>query len=75
MADLPVMISEKCDGCGLCLEVCRGSALRWAGNVVEIDETGECDWCTTCEAVCLNQAIQCSFQIVNGISHRTEQRP
>ncbi|MBI2836520.1 MAG: 4Fe-4S binding protein [Chloroflexi bacterium] len=64
MGEMPVVIAGKCDGCGLCLEVCGGSALRQVGDVVEIDEKGECDWCTLCEAVCPREAIICPFEIV-----------
>ncbi|MBI2851689.1 MAG: 4Fe-4S binding protein [Chloroflexi bacterium] len=66
MGEMPIIISERCDGCGLCLEVCQGSALKMAGKVVQIDEKGECDWCTLCEAVCLKEAIVCPFEIVTG---------
>jgi ferredoxin len=70
MAEVPAMDQEKCNGCGLCIEVCSGSALRLVGNVVTVTETEDCDWCTECEAVCPTGAISCSFEIIIEESQR-----
>ncbi len=67
MNTIPVIVQEKCDGCGLCVNVCRGGALTMAGNVVSAVETGNCDWCANCEAVCNTGAIGCPFEIVAGM--------
>jgi len=56
----------KCDGCGLCVSVCRQQALVLIDGVVAFVEMVECDWCTQCEAVCINEAISCPFDIVLG---------
>jgi MinD superfamily P-loop ATPase len=62
--EMPRLESGRCNGCGLCIGVCRGSALVMIGGVAIIVETGECDWCAECEAVCPTRAISCPFEIV-----------
>ena len=62
----PQIDITKCDGCGLCVIVCRQHGLVLIDGVVSIVETVECDWCTQCEAVCIHEAITCPFEIVFG---------
>ena len=64
MAEMPVIDTQKCNGCGLCVGVCLCNALTVINNVITIIETVECDWCTDCEAVCPTGAISCPFEIV-----------
>ena len=64
MADMPRINREKCNGCGLCVSVCRCNSLILVDNVITIIETNECDWCTNCEAVCSTGAIICPFEVV-----------
>lgn len=68
MAEMPFVDREKCNGCGLCVSVCRCGALIMVGNVVTVIEKEECrwctKWCTECEAVCPTGAIICPFEIV-----------
>ncbi|MFC2001464.1 4Fe-4S binding protein [Chloroflexota bacterium] len=64
MAEMPFIDQEKCDGCGLCISVCRCGALVLVNNVVTVIETEGCHWCTLCEAVCPLGAISCPFEIV-----------
>lgn len=61
---MPQINQEKCDGCGLCVDVCLQQGLVLVNNVINIIETVDCDWCTQCEAVCPNGAISCPFEIV-----------
>ncbi len=56
----------KCDGCGLCVSVCRQHGLVIINGVITFVETIECDWCTQCEAICPTGAISCPFDIVLG---------
>lgn len=65
---MPIIDVEKCNGCGLCVEVCSCQALVIVDNVISIHETDECGWCTLCEAVCTEGAITCPFEIILGIS-------
>lgn len=64
MSLMPVIILEKCNGCGLCVSVCRCNALVVIGKVVTYLEMDDCGWCTQCEAVCPTGAITCPFEIV-----------
>lgn len=64
MMIMPQIDQEKCDGCGLCVDVCLQQGLVLVNNVITIIETIDCDWCTQCEAVCLTGAIICPFEIV-----------
>ena len=64
MAEMPVIDREKCNGCGLCISVCRCGALVLENGIISIIETDDCGWCTQCEAVCATGAITCPFEIV-----------
>ncbi len=64
MSLIPLIVVEKCNGCGLCISVCRCDALVMVGNVVTAVEVEDCGWCTQCEAVCPTGAITCPFEIV-----------
>ncbi len=56
----------KCDGCGLCIGVCRHGGLVIINGVVNTVDEVECEWCTRCEAVCATGAISCPYEIVFG---------
>jgi MinD superfamily P-loop ATPase len=64
VAELPILDTRKCDGCGLCVAVCHLNALAIVDKIVTIVETVDCDWCTDCEAVCRTGAISCPFEII-----------
>ena len=68
MVDMPIIDADKCNGCGLCISVCRCGILVLNGNIVTIDRRKECHictrWCAMCETVCPNDAIRCPFEIV-----------
>ena len=53
--------SEKCDGCGACVDVCPVTVLKINKNkkcvIVNLDE---CIECRACEAVCPTGAISIS---------------
>lgn len=64
MPILPVFDPAKCNGCGLCICVCRCGALVMTDNVITIINVEDCGWCTDCELVCPTGALQCPFEIV-----------
>jgi MinD superfamily P-loop ATPase len=63
MIQMPEINQDKCNLCGLCIEICRCGAIILVDNVVSLVETEECHWCTLCEAVCPTGALTCSFEI------------
>jgi MinD superfamily P-loop ATPase len=64
MAEAPVVDCTRCDGCGLCIDVCACNVLILVEHVVTVVEAERCDWCADCEAVCIAGAITCPFEIV-----------
>ncbi len=60
----PVIDQEKCQGCGLCVDVCTCGALAMQDNSVVLKDVDKCGWCTLCELVCPYSAISCPFEIV-----------
>lgn len=64
MVVMPVVDTSLCNGCGLCVSVCRCGALVLVGNIISVRETEECGWCTECEAVCPTGAVGCAYEIV-----------
>ena len=64
MAIMPLIDEAICDGCGLCVSVCRCGALVKIGNKVKAVKVEECAWCGLCELVCPLGAITCPFEVV-----------
>jgi MinD superfamily P-loop ATPase len=61
---IPIFDATKCDGCGLCISVCRCGALVMGEKVITIQNVDDCGWCTDCELVCETGALQCPYDIV-----------
>ncbi|MDO9333514.1 MAG: 4Fe-4S binding protein [Dehalococcoidales bacterium] len=61
---MPEINQDKCNLCGLCIEICRCGAIILVGNIVSFIEIEECHWCTLCEAICPTGALTCSFEII-----------
>jgi NAD-dependent dihydropyrimidine dehydrogenase PreA subunit len=65
MAIFPEVDRSKCNGCGLCVNVCEpGGLVLGEDLLVTIVETAVCDWCADCEAVCPTGSIRCAYEIV-----------
>ena len=62
--EMPEIDQEKCDGCGLCVDVCRCKAIVFVDSVVTIIESKLCGWCLQCELICPRGAIYCPYEIV-----------
>ena len=59
----PVIYPEKCNGCGMCIDVCEKGILYLDKQQIKVRTDRNCDWCTRCEAVCPSGAIACPFVI------------
>jgi ferredoxin len=64
MAEAPIIDRTKCNGCGLCVNVCANNVLIMVDQIVTVIEAEKCDWCLTCEDVCTTGAIACPFEII-----------
>lgn len=47
---------DKCNGCGVCLDVCPTGAISMANDKAIIDQD-RCQGCETCIGICLQRAI------------------
>ncbi|MDP2730919.1 MAG: 4Fe-4S binding protein [Dehalococcoidales bacterium] len=65
MVEMPVVEPGKCDGCGLCINVCSCGALVLVDGFIMVVATEGCGWCLQCEIVCPTGAITCPFEIVS----------
>lgn len=64
MVEMPEIDPGKCNGCGLCVEVCSCGAVVMVGDHAAIIESNLCGWCALCEVVCPTGAIRCAYEIV-----------
>ena len=64
MIEMPLIDQGKCNGCGICINVCHCNAIVLVDNVVVIIETEGCHWCMQCEDVCPTGAIAGPMEIV-----------
>lgn len=64
MIEMPLIDTEKCNGCGICVSACHCSAIIIVEGKATIIETRACGWCTVCEAVCPLGALGCPYEIV-----------
>jgi len=52
-----IVDSEKCTGCGVCVEVCPVEAIHLDSDVAVVDEQA-CTECGMCMDECPNEAIR-----------------
>jgi ferredoxin len=60
----PHLYIERCNRCGLCVEVCSRGVLVLDPCELRVDQERECDGCATCEEICPQDAIDYPFEIV-----------
>jgi NAD-dependent dihydropyrimidine dehydrogenase PreA subunit len=61
---LPEIDSEKCTGCGRCVEECPTGAVELVEGLAVIVRPDDCNYCTDCEPICPHGAIRCPFEII-----------
>ncbi|MGC8875200.1 MAG: ATP-binding protein [Chloroflexia bacterium] len=63
----PIILVERCTGCGDCLEACPVGALELQGGKAFIARPEDCRYCGDCETLCPEGAIALPFEIVFGV--------
>ena len=74
-----ISIPDRCDGCGLCVDICKFNNIKVVSKKAVIDEIG-CHGCGSCVAACPNDAIyltnfsdeQITSQIDAALSEKKE---
>jgi NAD-dependent dihydropyrimidine dehydrogenase PreA subunit len=67
------LISERCTGCGRCLEVCPRSVFAKNGKTVRITDRDLCIECGACmmncsfDAIRVNAGVGCAAALINGL--------
>ncbi len=64
MSAIPEIDTDKCTGCGDCVEQCPTNAVSLVSGKVAIVRPQECNYCTDCEQFCSSGAIRCPFEII-----------
>lgn len=70
--------SEKCTGCGMCMEVCPHSVFQKSGKIVAIAVRDACMECGACakncafSAISVQQGVGCAAAIIIGFFTGTE---
>lgn len=53
----PVIDTDECVGCGICVEACPQDVLEISGGVAEVENEDSCIACGECEEACPMGAI------------------
>ena len=61
---LPLIIEDRCTGCGDCVQVCPQGVLELLGERVVLARPEECAFCGDCESFCPEGAIALPFEII-----------
>jgi 2-oxoglutarate ferredoxin oxidoreductase subunit delta len=60
---MPQINSDRCDGCGICVERCPTQALGIRHQVAVLLHPDRCHYCGECEQVCPTLAIELPYLI------------
>lgn len=60
----PLLDSERCTGCGLCIKVCPTGAWALQDGKAVVAHPEACEYTGYCEWICPTQAIARPFQII-----------
>lgn len=55
--DYPKIITDKCTGCGLCVDDCNWGVLEMSGSLAKVNQRYACVQCGHCVAVCPVDAV------------------
>lgn len=61
---LPIIDSDRCTGCGICVDTCPTNALSTIDGKAVLVTPDACTYCTACQNVCPEDAIDLPFVIV-----------
>lgn len=61
---VPMLDSDRCSGCGLCVRVCPTGTLAIRNGRAVVARPAACEYTGLCELICPTQAIQRPFVIV-----------
>jgi len=70
--------SEKCTGCGRCIEVCPHAVFKMKDKKVHVEDKDRCMECGACARNCefgalsVNAGVGCAAAVINGIIRGTE---
>jgi NAD-dependent dihydropyrimidine dehydrogenase PreA subunit len=73
-----VLDSDKCIGCGMCVEVCPHSVFQLDNRKAQITDKDSCMECGACQKNCPVQAISvgagvgCAYALIQGALKGTE---
>jgi 4Fe-4S ferredoxin len=60
----PIIIYERCNRCGLCIQICPEKALEMTAKGPQFLSQNTCTFCTDCEDICPQSAIRAPLSIV-----------
>lgn len=63
---MPVILEERCTGCGLCVEACGPKSLAMVDGIASLVSPDTCGSEEHCISVCADDAIQMAWLLFSG---------